>query len=73
MMLHWPNRTTPLSSAICACRLGDCPFRKRMPPVAERARGCILSFVFPLCRFRNNNTNLGLLFAPIIIGMSMAR
>ena len=41
--------------------------------VAERTRGCILSFVFPLCWFRKNNTNRGLLFAPIIIGMSMAR
>jgi hypothetical protein len=73
MMLHWPNRTKPISSAICARRLGDCLFRNRISPVGERARRCILSLVFPLCRFPNNNTNLGLLVAPIVIGMSMAR
>ena len=28
MMLHWPNRTKPISSAICARRLGDLPISK---------------------------------------------
>jgi hypothetical protein len=72
-MLDWPNRTAPLILPFAVAGLGIAHFENNAP-VARRwlARMC-LSFVFPLGRIRNNNTNRGLLFAPIIIGMSMAR